>query len=137
MNPLLIVVLIYLVGGLVAVAVVSRGEPAHLGEYGCIVMLGWPFFLVLFLFERGFAPSPMAARPHRQRLAVYPAVGRVGVAVGDLRPAGKVAVGDQTYDARADRFVASGGRVVVTGTNGFGLLVRPLPNTDPGAAPVG
>lgn len=135
MNPILIALiaaLVYLVVGLILVPVAARGEASSLGEVGCLVVLGWPFFLALFLIERGFAPSPAAARSPRRRLASDPAVGRVGVAVTDLRPTGQVTVDGVTRDARADRFVASGRRVVVTGAGGFGLLVRPA---DPGTAP--
>ena len=53
-------------------------------------------------------------------------VGRVGEALTDLRPAGKVIVDGNRYEATSEReFIARGDRIQVIGKEGPALVVRP------------
>ncbi|MBE7558798.1 hypothetical protein HS125_07565 [bacterium] len=63
--------------------------------------------------NRPNAPSPVAAL-----------VGRTGVTLTDLRPAGRVQVDGEPYDALATgQFIPAGRKVVVTGTEMNSLVV--------------
>ena len=55
-----------------------------------------------------------------------------GEALTELRPAGKVLVRGEYYDARAEAGVERGAAVEVIGRDGWRLVVRPAPPSDPG-----
>ena len=72
--------------------------------------------LVLETAEAGWLPTPAASD----------LVGRVGEALTDLRPAGKIVIDGERYEATSERdFVARGQRVRVIGKEGPELVVRP------------
>lgn len=72
--------------------------------------------LVLETAEAGWLPTPSASD----------LAGRVGEALTDLRPAGKVIIDGNRYEATSEReFVARGERVRVIGKEGPALVVRP------------
>ena len=72
--------------------------------------------LVLETAEAGWTSAP----------AANDFLGRVGEAVTDLRPGGKVSIDGERYDATSEReFVARGTRVKVIGKDGHELIVRP------------
>ena len=72
--------------------------------------------LVLETAEAGWTSAP----------AANDFLGRVGEAVTDLRPGGKVSIDGERYDATSEReFVARGARVKVIGKDGHELIVRP------------
>jgi membrane-bound serine protease (ClpP class) len=52
-------------------------------------------------------------------------VGEIGEAVTDIDPGGKVHVHGELWDARCDRSVRKGERVVVKGLDGMTLVVEP------------
>ena len=52
-------------------------------------------------------------------------IGKEGVAETDLRPGGKVAIDDTTYDAMSDgQYIERGNRVRVTATSSGQLVVK-------------
>jgi membrane-bound serine protease (ClpP class) len=66
--------------------------------------------------ETGFLSAPSASD----------LVGQVGEAQTDLRPAGKIVINGQRYEATSEReFIAHGSRVRVIGKDGPALVVRP------------
>jgi membrane-bound serine protease (ClpP class) len=72
--------------------------------------------LVLETAEAGWVSAPTATD----------FVGRVGEALTDLRPGGKVSIDGERYDATSERqFVEQGARVKVIGKDGHELIVRP------------
>lgn len=72
--------------------------------------------LVLQEAETGFLSAPTASDM----------VGRVGEALTDLRPAGKVTIDGERHEATSEReFIARGERVRVIGKDGPALIVRP------------
>jgi membrane-bound serine protease (ClpP class) len=72
--------------------------------------------LVLEDAETGFLSAPSASD----------LVGRVGEALTDLRPAGKIIIDGQRHEATSEReFIAHGSRVRVIGRDGPALVVRP------------
>ena len=72
--------------------------------------------LVLETAESGWLSAPSASD----------LVGRVGEALTDLRPGGKVIIDGTRYDATSEReFIAHGARVRVIGKDGHELVVRP------------
>jgi membrane-bound serine protease (ClpP class) len=72
--------------------------------------------LVLDTAEAGWVSAPPASN----------LVGRVGEALTDLRPSGKVVIEGTRYEASSEReFIAQGARVRVIGKEGPELLVRP------------
>jgi membrane-bound serine protease (ClpP class) len=72
--------------------------------------------LVLQAAEVGWLSSPPASD----------VVGQTGVALTDLRPAGKVVIDGERYEANSRReFIAKGGRVRVVGREGHELVVVP------------
>jgi len=72
--------------------------------------------LVLEDAETGFLSAPSASD----------LVGRVGEAQTDLRPAGKIVIDGERYEATSEReFIAQGSRVRVIGKDGPALVVRP------------
>ena len=72
--------------------------------------------LVLETAEAGWTSAP----------AANDFLGRVGEAITDLRPGGKVSIDGERYDATSEReFVARGARVKVIGKDGHELIVRP------------
>jgi membrane-bound serine protease (ClpP class) len=72
--------------------------------------------LVLEDAERGFLSAPTASD----------LVGRVGEALTDLRPAGKIIIDGERHEATSERaFIAHGSRVRVIGRDGPALVVRP------------
>ena len=72
--------------------------------------------LVLETAEAGWLSAPPASD----------LVGRVGEALTDLRPAGKVVIEGKRYEASSERqFIAQGARVRVIGKEGPELIVRP------------
>ena len=72
--------------------------------------------LVLETAEAGWTSAP----------AANDFLGRVGEAITDLRPGGKVSIDGERYDATSEReFVARGTRVKVIGKDGHELIVRP------------
>lgn len=72
--------------------------------------------LVLETAEAGWISAPPASD----------LVGRVGEALTDLRPAGKVVIEGKRYEASSERqFIAQGARVRVIGKEGPELIVRP------------
>lgn len=65
--------------------------------------------------ETGFLSAPSASD----------LVGRVGEALTDLRPSGKIIIGHQRHEASSEReFIARGSRVRVVGKDGPTLIVR-------------
>ena len=65
-----------------------------------------------------------------------PLVGQTGLAVTDLRPAGKIKIGARRLDAVTERgFVPAGARVKVQSIRGFSAVVRLAPDDAPGAPP--
>ncbi len=90
------------------------------------VFLCWPILLMFGLAQLTlcrYEPSPPESPRSRSNLE-----GQHGVAVSDLRPWGKVHVGDRRYEARAeDGFVSAGQRVEVVGQGEKGLVVRSRP----------
>lgn len=71
--------------------------------------------LVLETAEVGWYSAPQASD----------LVGRVGHALTDLRPGGKVVIEDARYDAKSEReFIGKGQRVRVVGKEGHELIVR-------------
>ncbi|MEM9731285.1 MAG: NfeD family protein, partial [Myxococcota bacterium] len=72
--------------------------------------------LVLQEAETGFLSAPTASDM----------VGRIGEALTDLRPAGKVTIDGQRHEATSEReFVARGAKIRVIGKDGPALVVRP------------
>ena len=72
--------------------------------------------LVLQTAEGGWYSSPPASD----------LVGRVGEALTDLRPGGKIVIDHARYDATSEReFIAKGSRIRVIGKEGHELVVRP------------
>ncbi len=72
--------------------------------------------LVLEDAETGFLSAPSASD----------LVGRVGEALTDLRPAGKIIIDGRRHEATSEReFIAHGSRVRVIGRDGPALVVRP------------
>jgi membrane-bound serine protease (ClpP class) len=72
--------------------------------------------LVLETAEAGWVSAPTASD----------LVGRVGEALTDLRPNGKVVIDGKRYEAKSEReFVAMGARIRVIGKEGPELVVRP------------
>jgi len=66
--------------------------------------------------ETGFLSAPSASD----------LVGQIGEAQTDLRPAGKIVINGQRYEATSEReFIAHGSRVRVIGKDGPALVVRP------------
>jgi membrane-bound serine protease (ClpP class) len=76
--------------------------------------------LVLETAEAGWLPTPSASD----------LAGRIGEALTDLRPAGKVVIDGKRYEATSEReFVARGARIRVIGKEGPALVVRPEGDT--------
>jgi membrane-bound serine protease (ClpP class) len=72
--------------------------------------------LVLEDAETGFLSAPTASELQ----------GQVGEALTDLRPAGKITIGNERHEATSEReFIARGSRVRVIGKDGPALVVRP------------
>ncbi len=72
--------------------------------------------LVLEEAETGFLSAPTALELQ----------GQVGEALTDLRPAGKISIGNERHEATSEReFIARGSRVRVIGKDGPALVVRP------------
>ena len=72
--------------------------------------------LVLDTAETGWLPTPAASD----------LAGRVGEALTDLRPAGKIIIDGERYEATSERdFIARGQTVRVIGKEGHELVVRP------------
>jgi membrane-bound serine protease (ClpP class) len=72
--------------------------------------------LVLEEAEAGWRSAPAASD----------LVDRVGEALTDLRPAGKVVIDGKRYEAASEReFISRGSRVRVIGKDGPELIVRP------------
>lgn len=70
-------------------------------------------------------------RTHAERSSL---VGATGTALNELRPSGKVRIGDKRYDAKAEHgFVEKGGLVKVTRHDGFDLIVIELKDTEDNA----
>ena len=54
-------------------------------------------------------------------------IGAEGIALSDLRPAGKITVNNKHYDAASiDSFISKNEKIVIIGTEGPQLLVRKI-----------
>jgi membrane-bound ClpP family serine protease len=117
-------ILVYLAIGVVVLAraegrsvldqIVSLDIPTLLGT------LAWPLLLVFRRRDPVATPGQTGPAPPDHGF-----LGADAEAVTDLRPWGKVRVGEHQLDARADTgFVAAGARVRVVGIDRGGLVVR-------------
>ncbi len=113
-------------GSIAATLVVGFGAVRYLPE----TSLGRRFVLEAAITGRATDPlthahdvtSPDGADAPATRAS---AIGQRGVAASDLRPAGKVTVAGQRYDAVAEYgFIAAGSTVEVRRERGFSLVVR-------------
>lgn len=65
-------------------------------------------------------------RRRKARVGVETLVGVIGVAVGELRPAGQVKVNGEIWNARCDDGCDAGAAVVVRAIDGLTLSVGPV-----------
>ena len=91
--------------------------------------------VVLALGFRWLPNSPLVLKnavPKPDMTTLYhKSVGKVGVAKTDMRPVGRVEVDDETYEAVSSvSWVSAGDRVLVTGSKGQQLIVRPIMESD-------
>lgn len=85
----------------------------------------------IFLATRGDRSEGWTSVPARPEL-----VGREGTALTDLRPAGTVLIGDERIDAVSEAaWIEHGTRVKVVRSEGYRLVVRPLPALEAGEPP--
>ncbi len=119
-------------GALDVLLTVFVGFPVPLTSAVLQWVLGWPSFdewqperRSIFTPEKEPLPEPAAAPPESQQEPPREStlVGRTGVAVTPLAPAGKVRVDGQTYAAHSDgQFIDRDMPVRVVGEDGFGAL---------------
>jgi membrane-bound serine protease (ClpP class) len=84
-----------------------------------------PAIALIILFFIIAVPAGLLAQARRVATGREGIVGEQGRAVTDLDPQGKVFVHSEYWNATADRPIASGERVVVTGVDGMTLRVGP------------
>jgi membrane-bound serine protease (ClpP class) len=92
------------------------------------ITLGW---LSRWGARHGRSPDPAEVwqeeerRRDRERLASEALVGRTGIVVTPLRPAGRVDVNRRVYEATSESgFIDAGAQVEVLGRSSFALVVR-------------
>jgi membrane-bound ClpP family serine protease len=121
----LIVLLVYLLAGVMALAILSRWEPILWPEdlqlldgWAVSQLMAWPVLLLVWLVW-GRTTIPASA-PKAESM-----IGQVGKSVSDLRPWGKVEIAGQLWEANAIRgFVCAGQPVHVISQESTGLIVR-------------
>jgi membrane-bound ClpP family serine protease len=90
-------------------------------------MRSFPFFdrLVLKAELRGTAFSPSPGGPPRAGAPAGPAVGDVGTATTDLRPAGRAIIGDRAIDVQSrGSYIVQGSRIRVTSVGRYVVEVE-------------
>jgi membrane-bound serine protease (ClpP class) len=81
----------------------------------------------IFLLAKGERKDGWASAPSRPEL-----LGREGVAMTDLRPAGTVLIGEERVDAVSEsEWIEDGTVVRVVSSEGYRLVVRPLRPLEP------
>jgi membrane-bound serine protease (ClpP class) len=114
----------------IGVGVGATTIAATLALTAASLWFGWRLAMRLSIIHTAAVGNDPAAEEFRQRV-----MGAVGTACTMLRPAGKVRIGDQTYDARSpDAVVEAGAQVRVVAARNRELLVRPISHNEAAAS---